>query len=43
MERLTQVVEDLQAKVVENHEEVIERLNNLDTSGDGFTTFRVDE
>ncbi len=43
VETLTKQVEELKTQVSENHEEVIERLNNLDTDGDGFTTFRVDE
>lgn len=36
------VVEELKQTVEENHEDVLARLNNIDVSGDGFSTYSVD-
>ena len=43
MEHLCQQVAELQQQVEDNHSEIVEKLNNIDVSGDGFTTYRIDE
>ncbi len=43
VERLSNQLAELQQQVEDNHNEVIEKLNNIDVSGEGFSTYRVDE